>query len=72
MRRWEYRTIKLETTGWFKGGKLDEAQLDSQMNALGAEGWEAVSSFDTNIAGGESRDVVVIFKREVFSAEAEK
>ncbi len=64
MNKWEYKTIKLETTGWFVGGNLNEKKLDEHMNMLGEEGWELMSAFDTNKSFGESRDVVAIFKRE--------
>jgi hypothetical protein len=59
---WEYKTIKLAAKG-FTGGKFDENQLDLYMNQLGSEGWELVTGFDTNKGYGETRDVVVIFKR---------
>jgi hypothetical protein len=61
--RWEYKSVKLATTGRFAGGKLDELKLDALMNQLGAEGWELVSAFDTNQAYGATRDVVAVFKR---------
>lgn len=61
--KWEYKTIKLATTG-FSGGKLDEHKLDEYMNQLGEQGWELVSAFDTNKGSGESRDIVAVFKRE--------
>lgn len=61
---WEYKTLKLATTG-FTGGAFDENQLDSDMNELGSQGWELVAAFDTNKNAGETRDVVVIFKRPV-------
>ena len=60
--QWEYKTIKLSTKG-FLGGKFDEAALDEVMNQLGSEGWELVTGFDTNQRPGETRDIVVIFKR---------
>ena len=60
--RWQYKTIKLATSG-FLGGKFDEQKLDSFMNELGQQGWELVTGFDTNKAYGETRDVVVVFKR---------
>jgi len=60
--RWEYKTIKLATTG-FLGGKFDAEQLDLYMNELGSQGWELVTGFDTNKSYGETRDVVVICKR---------
>jgi len=60
--RWEYKTVKLAAKG-FMGGKFDENQLDLYMNQLGSEEWELVAGFDTNKSQGETRDVVVIFKR---------
>ena len=68
MKYFEYKTIKLGTTGWFVGGNLDERKLDDYMNNLGREGWELVSAFDTNQNYGASKDVIAIFKREVISA----
>ena len=62
--KWEYKTIKLAASG-FLGGKIDEGALDAYMNNLGHHGWELVTAFDTNKTQGETRDVVVIFKREV-------
>ena len=60
---WEYKTIKLGTTGWIEGGNLDEAKLDDMMNELGSDGWELAAAFDTNIVHGGTKDVVIIFKR---------
>jgi len=60
---WEYKTIKLAATGFLLGGKVDEVELDSMMNGLGGDGWELAAAFDTNQSYGETRDVVVIFKR---------
>ena len=60
--KWEYKTIKLGAKG-LRGGKFDEAQLDRTMNELGDQGWELGAAFDTEVAGGRTRDVVVIFKR---------
>jgi len=59
---WEYKTVKLATTG-FSGGKLDEVELEGKMNQLGRQGWELTTAFDTNQAYGQTRDVVAIFKR---------
>jgi hypothetical protein len=59
---WEYKTIKLATTG-FSGGKLDEIKLESMMNSLGEQGWELAAALDTNQGAGSTLDVVVIFKR---------
>lgn len=61
--KWEYKTIKLAATGFWTGGKIDEAKLDAMMNDLGCAGWELAAAFDTNEASGNTRDVVVLFKR---------
>lgn len=62
MEQWEYKTIKFKTGG-FLGGKIDTEELDYELNTYGSEGWELVSSFDTSKNQGESRDIIVIFKR---------
>jgi hypothetical protein len=67
MTRWEYKTIKLSTTGW-TGGKLDTDTFENLLNSLGREGWELVSAFDTNQSYGATRDVVAVFKRPVAAA----
>ncbi|MET3288780.1 DUF4177 domain-containing protein [Brevibacillus fluminis] len=63
MDKWEYRTVKYLTTGFF-GGKLDETEFDKILNEMGEEGWELVSCFDTNQTHGSSREVVSVFKRK--------
>jgi hypothetical protein len=60
--KWEYRQLRI-ATGGFLGGKYDEATLDAAMNRLGREGWELVVAFDTNQSGGQTRDIVLLFKR---------
>lgn len=62
MSQWEYKTVKLETGG-FLGGKVNEYELQSTLNDLGFEGWELVSSFDTSMSQGSSREIILIFKR---------
>jgi hypothetical protein len=63
MMQWEYKTIKLGTTG-FLGGKFEVEELDKLLNELGSQGWDLAAAFDTNKTNGETRDVVVIFKRQ--------
>ncbi|WP_058304126.1 DUF4177 domain-containing protein [Gorillibacterium timonense] len=62
MERWEYKTIQVKTSG-FWGGKLDDNEFELHLNALGNEGWELVSVFDTNQAQGATMMVVAVFKR---------
>jgi hypothetical protein len=62
MQKWEYKTIKLETTGMM-GGILDTTAFDRTLNQLGSEGWELVAAFDTNLSYGATREAVAVFKR---------
>ena len=62
--KWEYKTIKLKAKGFF-GGDFDARELDNMMNEYGSMGWELVNGFDTNTSYGQTRDVVIIFKRQI-------
>ena len=64
MPNWAYHTIKIPTAGFF-GGEFDDRRLNDTMNALGREGWELVSAFDTNWAKGASKHIVLLFKRAI-------
>ena len=63
MTRWDYQTVVFETAGWFIAGKLDGKAFQSKLDALGAEGWELVSVFDTNRHDGSTMPVIAVFKR---------
>lgn len=63
MQRWEYKTIKVDAKG-ILGGVVDMAAFDALLNDLGAQGWNLVSTFDTNMIHGASREIVAVFKRE--------
>lgn len=60
--KWEYQSIKLGAKG-FLGGVLDTDEFDAYLNELGEEAWELVVAFDTSQSGGQTRDVVAVFKR---------
>ena len=60
---WEYKTLTIKAEGWFVGGRVDTNKLNQEINELGSLGWELVSGFDINQAGGASREIVIIFKR---------
>lgn len=62
MQKWEYKTMKVQTKG-FTGGILEIESFDEQLNRLGQEGWELVSTFVTTAGSGASREAVAIFKR---------
>ena len=65
--KWEYLTIKFETSGWLLGGILDAQKFNDHLNRLGQQGWELVSVFDTNMGYGQTRDVVAVLKRRLES-----
>ncbi|MBG9792769.1 hypothetical protein ABD76_09810 [Paenibacillus dendritiformis] len=62
MEQWEYKTLKIKTGG-FMGGKVNEQELEEELNRLGLDGWELVSCFDTSLGQGQSRDVIAVCKR---------
>jgi hypothetical protein len=63
--KWEYKTIKSDTTGFVAGGKFDQNSFEQILNGLGEQGWELVSAFDTNVEVGKSRHVVAMLKRPI-------
>ena len=66
MKQFEYHLCTFDSNiGWFAGGgKVDLDSMHQQINELGSDGWELTTAFDTSRAGGGSRTVVLIFKRE--------
>ncbi|WP_046214343.1 DUF4177 domain-containing protein [Paenibacillus wulumuqiensis] len=62
MSQWEYKTLKLPAAG-FINGRVDSHLLQEELNNLGFDGWELVSSFDTSISQGDLGEIVLIFKR---------
>ncbi len=53
----------IEASRWFLGGKIDGQHFNDRLNELGEEGWELVSTLDTNFTNGGTRDVVAVLKR---------
>lgn len=65
MEQWEYKTLKYRTGG-FLGGNVKQENFEEELNRYGMDGWELVSCFDTSISSGQSRDIIVVFKRKVY------
>jgi hypothetical protein len=55
---------KRPATAGVIGGNPDERELPWSMNQLGEEGWDVVTLFDASQSGGQTRNVVVVFKRQ--------
>lgn len=63
MKKFEYKTLKIEPTG-FWGSKHDAEDIDRILNELGNQGWELVSMQDLAL-GGNSWTFHYTFKREI-------
>lgn len=62
MQKFEYKTIKMTPKRAIFDQKLEDESLVEEMNVLGKEGWELVTSID-NKMGGTSKSIILIFKR---------
>ncbi len=62
MEKFEYKVVTFDTTGFF-GGNVETRQVETQLNLLGNDGWEMISSTSTNQSYGASKSIVCIFKR---------
>lgn len=63
MDQFEYKTIFTNAKGVF-GGKIEQDSMDRQLNQLGDQGWELVSSIASNQSYGNTRWIVSVFKRK--------
>lgn len=57
---WEHRTVRI-SIGF--GGILDEASVDRELNRVGERGWELVSVVAVAGGGGQTTELVAVFKR---------
>jgi hypothetical protein len=63
MDKFEYKVIVYDTKGVF-GGDVEAHQIENNLNVLGNDGWELVSSTSTNQSYGSSKSIVFVFKRK--------
>ena len=63
MDQFEYKSIFTDAEGVF-GGRINQEYMDWQLNELGDQGWELVSTFASNQVGGNTRWIVSVFKRK--------
>lgn len=72
---WEYKTLQLDfQSGSFfsMGGQFDAKILSTELNRLGWDGWELVSTFDTNNVQGATRFVIAVLKRPLTTERREE
>lgn len=65
MKKFEYDTVKVNTTGIWTGGGIDDDQFRQLLNQKGRQGWELVSCLVTAKGFGESKFIVAVLKREI-------
>lgn len=63
MEQFEYKTLFTDAKGVF-GGKVDEVTFQNDLNELGSQGWELVSTVSAAQSYGSTRWIVSIFKRK--------
>lgn len=64
MKKFEYKTVLYETSGFWSGGIVDAHEFNNLLDNLGQQGWELTSTTSSNQAYGSTRSIVCIFKRE--------
>ena len=62
--RFEYKTLFTDAKGVL-GGKVDQYAFQNELNELGSQGWELVSTVATAQSYGSTRWVVSILKRKI-------
>ncbi len=64
MDKFEYKTLFTDTKGVF-GGKVDKYSFQNELNELGSQGWELVSTVATAQSYGNTRWVISVLKRKI-------
>ncbi|MPM54666.1 hypothetical protein SDC9_101445 [bioreactor metagenome] len=64
MEQFEYKTLFTDAKGVL-GGKVNESQLQADLNELRQQGWELVNTVATAQSYGSTRWLISIFKRKM-------
>lgn len=64
MEKFEYKTLFTDAKGML-GGKVDNYEFQAELNELGAQGWELVSTVPSAQSYGSTRWLISIFKRKI-------
>jgi hypothetical protein len=64
MDKFEYKTLVTDAKG-FLGGKVDQYKFQNELNELGSQGWELVSTVASAQSYGSTRWIISIFKRKI-------
>ena len=65
MSGWEYKLVRFDAAkGFFSAaGTIDDAKAEAELNALGADGWELSTTFETSVVNGRTSFVTFVMKR---------
>ncbi|NLO34724.1 MAG: DUF4177 domain-containing protein [Clostridiaceae bacterium] len=64
MEKYEYKTLFTDAKG-FLGGKVDQYEFQKNLDELGMQGWELVSTIATAQSYGSTRWLISVFKRQL-------
>lgn len=64
MDKFEYKTLFIDAKGVF-GGKVDPYTFQNELNELGSQGWELVSTVAAAQSYGSTRWIISTFKRKI-------
>jgi len=64
MKKFEYKTLPIPTTGWMKY-KQDFEALTVQLNELGKQGWEVTLSMPNMYTSENYTKNIILLKREI-------
>lgn len=64
MEQFEYKTLFTDAKGVF-GGMVDENTFQMELNYLGSQGWELVSTVAAAQSYGSTKSIISIFKRKI-------
>lgn len=71
MEIFEYKTLFTDAKG-FLGGKVDQVFFQNELNELGLQGWELVSTVAAAQSYGSTRWIISTFKRKRESVTIQK
>jgi len=64
MEKFEYKTLFTDAKGVL-GGKVDQRAFENEINQLGSQGWELVSTVAAAQSYGSTRWIISVFKRKI-------
>lgn len=65
MAQWEYWTTTIDPELSYTGGTINQKELAQILRDADANGWELVTSFATSQTAGNTKYVMLIFRRPI-------